>query len=431
MEFRYGVSFISIQQARQNLREEIPDWSFDRIRDRAREGWDEVLGRIQVEGGTPAQRKVFYTALYWTAYGRGDKKTFLEKWNLLNDLMPFRKMIFALLFLSVFSLSAGQFTVPVIRCADEIIKRQTSDGAIVMNGIRATNEVSPYFGNLAAIGLVRAAQATGNGRYLLAAERWAGWYAKSMNPNGTVCDYIGAPAAWRSTGNFESTDSYAATFLELLEAIGRQDNIWARAHYDAAARAIAAIRLTLRPDGLTLAKPGWPIAYTMDNVETARGLRAAARLAAGTGHPVDAVAWSRAASRMESAIGANLWDDRQNDYCIGLQSSGQQIMAPDGWYPGLMADLMAIGLGPDSTRNRKLYERLLVGHVAAIPSKAATEADLEHLVWWGYAARTAGDTPRFEEIQMELATVNPRHLYIGNTALLGHVDRLLAEQRAD
>lgn len=64
LEFRYGISFISVEQARRNLHEEIPGWDFDKIRDQARQRWNEVLGQIQVEGGTLAQKRVFYTALY-------------------------------------------------------------------------------------------------------------------------------------------------------------------------------------------------------------------------------------------------------------------------------------------------------------------------------------------------------------------------------
>jgi predicted alpha-1,2-mannosidase len=64
LEFRYGVSFISAGQAEKNLRREIPDWGFDRVKEAARTRWNETLGRIAVEGGTEGQRKVFYTALY-------------------------------------------------------------------------------------------------------------------------------------------------------------------------------------------------------------------------------------------------------------------------------------------------------------------------------------------------------------------------------
>jgi predicted alpha-1,2-mannosidase len=64
LEFRYGISFISIAQAQKNLQEEIPGWTFDAVKDAARDRWNEVLGQIQIEGGTPDQRTVFYTSLY-------------------------------------------------------------------------------------------------------------------------------------------------------------------------------------------------------------------------------------------------------------------------------------------------------------------------------------------------------------------------------
>jgi predicted alpha-1,2-mannosidase len=64
LEFRYGISFISVEQARKNLQSEIPDWKFDTIKSAAKDRWNEVLGQIEVKGGTLDQKKVFYTSLY-------------------------------------------------------------------------------------------------------------------------------------------------------------------------------------------------------------------------------------------------------------------------------------------------------------------------------------------------------------------------------
>ena len=64
LEFRYGISFISIEQAKMNLQKEIPAWNFDKIKEAARDRWNTVLGQIQVEGGTPEHKRVFYTSLY-------------------------------------------------------------------------------------------------------------------------------------------------------------------------------------------------------------------------------------------------------------------------------------------------------------------------------------------------------------------------------
>ena len=60
-----GVSFVSIENARENLEAEQPAGEdFGKVWDRAATAWQEHLGRIQVEGGTEDQKTIFYTALY-------------------------------------------------------------------------------------------------------------------------------------------------------------------------------------------------------------------------------------------------------------------------------------------------------------------------------------------------------------------------------
>lgn len=64
IEVRMGVSFVSIENARENLQRETEGQSFADIRKRAEETWEGDLARIQVEGGTLEQKQIFYTALY-------------------------------------------------------------------------------------------------------------------------------------------------------------------------------------------------------------------------------------------------------------------------------------------------------------------------------------------------------------------------------
>ena len=65
VEVSIGVSFVSVENARLNLEKEQPAGiTFDQIRQNARDKWNADLGRILVEGGTKAQKRVFYTALY-------------------------------------------------------------------------------------------------------------------------------------------------------------------------------------------------------------------------------------------------------------------------------------------------------------------------------------------------------------------------------
>lgn len=64
VQFRYGISYISIDQAKENLQREIKTWDFNTYRNNAYNVWNKVLSKIMVEGGTLAQKRVFYTALY-------------------------------------------------------------------------------------------------------------------------------------------------------------------------------------------------------------------------------------------------------------------------------------------------------------------------------------------------------------------------------
>ena len=64
VSFKYAISYISIAQAKINLQKEIPDWNFDQLKTNAYRAWDKVLSQIGVEGGTVAQKRVFYTSLY-------------------------------------------------------------------------------------------------------------------------------------------------------------------------------------------------------------------------------------------------------------------------------------------------------------------------------------------------------------------------------
>ena len=59
-----GVSFVSIDNARENLEAEQNGFDFTAIQEAAAGAWQEALGRIRVTGGTDEQKTVFYTALY-------------------------------------------------------------------------------------------------------------------------------------------------------------------------------------------------------------------------------------------------------------------------------------------------------------------------------------------------------------------------------
>ncbi|WP_280897364.1 MULTISPECIES: GH92 family glycosyl hydrolase [unclassified Streptomyces] len=62
---RLATSLISLDQAKDNLRQEIPDGtSFDDVKGAAQRAWDRLLGKVEVEGATQDQLTTLYSSLY-------------------------------------------------------------------------------------------------------------------------------------------------------------------------------------------------------------------------------------------------------------------------------------------------------------------------------------------------------------------------------
>lgn len=64
INLKYGISYISTEQAEKNLSEDIGDNTLDQVAAKGRKIWNNTLSAIEVEGGTEDQRTVFYTSLY-------------------------------------------------------------------------------------------------------------------------------------------------------------------------------------------------------------------------------------------------------------------------------------------------------------------------------------------------------------------------------
>ena len=74
-----GISLVSAEQARLNLETELDpyNWDFEAVRRDAENTWEELLSKIDVEGGTEEDRVKFYTNLYRAYIGR-------TTWNDVN-----------------------------------------------------------------------------------------------------------------------------------------------------------------------------------------------------------------------------------------------------------------------------------------------------------------------------------------------------------
>jgi predicted alpha-1,2-mannosidase len=110
-----GISFVSIAGAKNNLNTEIKDWNFDGVHQKAVALWNKALAKVSVQGGTPEQKAVFYTALYHTMidpriisdvdgkYPGGDgqahhavnfsKRTIFSGWDVFRSQMPLQTII--------------------------------------------------------------------------------------------------------------------------------------------------------------------------------------------------------------------------------------------------------------------------------------------------------------------------------------------------
>lgn len=210
---------------------------------------------------------------------------------------------------------------------DFILSEQLDSGAIKSTGTK----ISPYFANIAALGLIAADTRASRAGTL----RWMNWYLDHLNvespnvPANSVFDYIYDPTTGTETptGDFDSVDSYASTTLNVAyEAYASKDphlRTFVREHIDTY-EAIADLLITGAPTGvlvetgpdagLTIAKPSYPIAFTMDNAEVYSGLVDLAKLETLLGRTAQAAYYDSWAAATESAMSAKLWNTTNNNW---------------------------------------------------------------------------------------------------------------------
>lgn len=67
---KVGISYTSVENAANNIEEELPNWDFDKVVSESKKEWNNLLGRIEVEGGTETDQRRFYTDLWHALQGR-------------------------------------------------------------------------------------------------------------------------------------------------------------------------------------------------------------------------------------------------------------------------------------------------------------------------------------------------------------------------
>lgn len=230
-----------------------------------------------------------------------------------------------------------------------ITTAQLPDGAIATYPDQKV--VSPYLANMAAEGLARASVITHNLTYAADAWRELAWYSKHENTQGYVTDYDVYNGVEVSTGNEDSTDAYAGTFLLAAATTWAADPDPSQL---AALRpglqgAVSAIESTQDSDGLTWAKPSWHVKYLMDQAETYAGLIALPPLASALDDVTLAARAASDAARMRAGVAA-LWNPALASYDWAVNGDG--TLQTTDWanlYPDSMEQAWAAAYGLTST----------------------------------------------------------------------------------
>ena len=69
IHYKIGISYVSVENARENLKTENPGWSFDGMRADAEKEWNALLSKIEVQGKNEARKIQFYSHFYHVFMG--------------------------------------------------------------------------------------------------------------------------------------------------------------------------------------------------------------------------------------------------------------------------------------------------------------------------------------------------------------------------
>lgn len=218
-----------------------------------------------------------------------------------------------------------------------------STGALMYS----TERINPYYSNLAAMGLVKDPT-----RYV-DVENWMRWYISHLNHTdrwglgGTMYDYNIVSGREVSSGDADSTDSYAATFLSLAYAYFATGNAAAQSYVRSIAGDLDLIAQVLaktqQSDGLTWAKPNYQIKYLMDNSEVYRGLADVATLFGSMGNTSKQNYYSALATKCQSGV----WGMWMGNYWAVYKDGIGRLIGPNmgTWYPDATAQTFPVLYG--------------------------------------------------------------------------------------
>lgn len=66
VQYKIGVSYVSVNNARENLRKENPGWNFESVKENTQNEWNKYLSKIEIKDKDSVRVQQFYTHLYHT-----------------------------------------------------------------------------------------------------------------------------------------------------------------------------------------------------------------------------------------------------------------------------------------------------------------------------------------------------------------------------
>jgi len=242
------------------------------------------------------------------------------------------------------------------------------------------NNVNPYLLN------VLAGSFADKGQKLKETGEYISWYFERMNyPDscgltGTMYDYhIDPGGAEKPSGAYDSADSYAATFLLLLEkySAAAGDFSLIRKNWEKVQDCVYVIVALQDEDGLTRAVPNSDAKYLMDNCEAYAGILAYQRLCLSLGKERESY-FDSAADAIKEGIRVKFFDAASGLYCWGI-SGGVKSGPGTDVYPDRFAQIFPFlfGISSDSGPLKKLI---------ANPGKKIVAFPLEQRIIIGEAA---------------------------------------------
>ncbi|MDP3486854.1 MAG: hypothetical protein Q8S19_02835 [Bacillota bacterium] len=221
----------------------------------------------------------------------------------------------------------------------------------------------PYFSNMAALAMLS------NPRGYEPVKRYMEWYISHINKpdkynvHGTMYDYKKHAGSWSATHEYDSADSYAATFLTLVlnytQTTG--DISFITEHIQPFVE-IAEVLIKLQDkDGLIWAKPRYYVKFLMDNAENYRGLRDAEVLMTYLGRDDLAKRYGNSASLVAQGMETRMWLEDQQVYAWAVYGRWWPRVPQKKWYPDTVGQIYPVVFGvvdPQSDRASHLYAYL-------------------------------------------------------------------------